>query len=226
MKLTQFPFEPFRVNPGTITVIETASTVFFTRIVEALRENNDSVKVSDDENTSKSFTSAIRWLGDPGINLDVNHLFLRVLSGHLLGEIRDEQMVEMVDQSRQLAMNVFEKSFFTDVPFTVSPVTTPETILKFADLHISDEAVSMPCDKISVSIKVLNELEDTKINVLINTSHYASHTNFSDLVEQVAGTDVMMLLIEFSDLSRRQYFKKSRYYFIDQDLVEFGNGQN
>lgn len=165
-------------------------------------------------------TKLCEWTGDLMLDVDLDKLLLRKVLLHFGTVIGDEWSI-MADEARQLNTHVLEASYLMDLPLEVKPILDVETVLKNTGLSFSDDVSKDPYAKIEALIKSFSEINEHRIIVQTNLSHYLNVTQFCQLEELVETMGTQLLLIEFSDRDRHELFKKCDYTFIDADFVDW-----
>lgn len=221
MKIVSYPFEPFALKTGQINVISTGSVLFYRRLIAMLREEDDEVKLVDDEGGIAEVAKSVLLLGDAGILPDLNDIFLKPVLKHVSEEISNDLMAKLIDETREIATAVLESSYEMDIPVDIMPITTVAMMLKLSGIRIMPTANQSIYAKIESVIRISRELSDKRLIVLTNVSHYLEREELSALVEQVEGTKLHLLFIEFSETANAEWYSDCCYSYVDSDMVDF-----
>lgn len=220
MNLAYYPFQLITTKPSEVTVIDTASPKVLTDLIEALRNDLDKVVLSNDQLEPQEIRKASLWIGDPMLELDLDKLFQRLIYKRMELLIENQRLVELIDQSQQMAMDLIQDPFLSDLPVTVEPGGKLEQIMKYCNVHFDETVTTESTSKIEALIQTLTKLEEMKLVILTNVSHYLSARDFFAVTEQIGDTELQVVLIEFSKVNRRKYFEKCQYIYIDEDFVD------
>ncbi|QPB57699.1 type II-A CRISPR-associated protein Csn2 [Lacticaseibacillus paracasei] len=220
MNLAYYPFQLITTKPSEVTVIDTASPKVLTDLTEALRNDFDKVVLSNDQLELQEIRKGSLWVGDPILELDLDKLFQRLIYKKMGLSIEDRRLVELIDESQQLAMNLLQDPFLSDLPITVEPGGKLEQIMKYCNVHFDEAVTSESTSKIEALIQTLTKLEEKKLVILTNVSHYLSAKDFLSMTEQIVDTELQLVLIEFSKVNRKEYFEQCQYIYIDEDFVD------
>ena len=221
MKLTAYPLLPFQIDKGQITVLELGSSILNRKVVSYFVDDTEEVQLFDNDNHPLRPIKDVLWMGNPAYGVDYNLSFTKIVTKQMLSFMDDQTKVKIVDAERELARLVVEASFNLDVPLEVKNGATLESIFKFVGLHFEVPDVLSICAKSELLFNILKETNSSKLVVLTDVSHFVDEQEFASLVEQVINSELNVLLIEFSDVSRRALFSECRYYYVDRDLVDF-----
>ena len=221
MKLTVFPLRPFAFEPNQLNVLETGSTIFYKQLVETFIGESENTRLTNDENEEVNGQKQILWVGNPAFGIDFDSQFLKPLTKSLLNYATDAAKVKLLDAQREVSRLVLDASFSMDVPLAVKDNLSLESIIKFSGLHLEMPPADQICAKIELLFKILQEISDSRLVVITDLSHFVDAQELTHLVEQVTDSELTVLLIEFSNTSRASEFKKCRYYYVDEDLVDF-----
>lgn len=219
MNITYYGFSPFKADSGKITVIDTGSQRIYQQFTSGFRGENDEIKLSNENFSPVSLRTGAQWYGDPMMTVNLNGLFQKKLQSQLGKIMGDEQVVRLSDDLQHLLSRILEDSYLMDVPLELPIAPDLNKLIKFSGIQIAPELDSNPYGIIETLIKVLLELNDQRMIVLTNVSHYFSVSQLQSLVRLVADADMTLLLIEFSQIRRANYFRDCCYHYIDSDFV-------
>lgn len=220
MNLAYYPFQVITTRPSLITVIDTAVPKVFLDLLRTLRDDNGKIVVSDDKMQIQEAHKACLWVGDPALELDLDKLLQRWIYKKVAQMIDDQRLVELIDQSQHMAMDLLKDPLLNDLPLTVEPGGKLEQIMKYCNLHFDEGVTVEPVSKIEAAIQTLTKLEEKRLVILTNVSHYLGDKEWKHLVDQVSDTTLELALIEFSDVERKNFFEDSQYVYIDKDFMD------
>ncbi|MDE3315872.1 type II-A CRISPR-associated protein Csn2 [Lacticaseibacillus zeae] len=220
MNLTYYPFQVITTRPSLITVIDTAVPKVFLDLLRTLRDDNGEIVVSDDKMQIQEAHKACLWVGDPALELDLDKLLQRWIYKKIAQMIDDQRLVKLIDQSQHMAMDLLKDPLLNDLPLTVEPGGKLEQIMKYCNLHFDEGVTVEPVSKIEAAIQTLTKLEEKRLVILTNVSHYLGAKEWKHLVDQVSDTTLELALIEFSDVERKNFFENCQYVYIDEDFMD------
>jgi len=221
MNLTYYPYAPFPVNTGKVTVFDTGASKIYFDVCRGFTDAVDTVRISNDDLELLSCSSACSWYGDPMLSVDLNKLFLRKVQQRLLGLLTDEQQISLVDKSQDLVTTVTSDSFLLDLPLEVGMMPDLEKVMKFVGLSFPTEITNDPYAILETLIRTHVELGVKKSIVLTNVSHYLTSRQLTDLIQLVHELEATVLVIEFSESNRSEKFKNACYYYVDSDFIDW-----
>lgn len=220
MKITLYPFQPFEVENRKITVFGTGSAEVYTKMITGMKEQQDTVKASDDQHQLLEISKAILFGGELS-TIDLNKLFQSRLIKKIIGELNDEQIQKLNHLDTEMRTAILDIAFMYDIALDVNQDWDIARTIKFFNLTFSDVVQGNSYGIIESIVLTASELNETKIIVLMNVSHYLSISQFNELVRLVATLDVKLFIIEFSESINAKKYEKCRYYYVDNDYVEW-----
>lgn len=189
-------------------------------LVQAFRNDDDGIVLSNEQMQIQELRKASLWIGDPVLELDLDKLFQRLIIKKVSQLIEDQRLIELVELAQQLAMSLLKEPLLSELPVTVEPGGKLEQIIKYCNVHFDEEVVTEPSSRIEAAIQTLVKLEEKRLVIFTNISHYLDVEGMSRLLDQVKDTSLELLLIEFSDVDRRKFFEKCQYIYIDKDFMD------
>lgn len=219
MNFAYYSFPPFAVRAGKVTVVDTAVQRIYQDLSLGFQDKLDTVKMSDDDFDSIIVKKGAQWYGDPMLTVDLNSLFQRKLQTQLIKLLADDQIVALSDGLRELLSKLLEDSYLMDVPLEMPEIPELAKLVKLSGIQVTAGSVDDAYAIIESLIKVLIELNDQRMIVLTNVSHYLQVSQLQSLVRFMSNTDLPLLLIEFSPNQRKEYFTDCDYHYIDGDFV-------
>ncbi|QER66635.1 type II-A CRISPR-associated protein Csn2 [Paucilactobacillus nenjiangensis] len=221
MKLTYAPFEPFEINTGQMTVLETGNFDVYQKLIMNFKNLQDDLQFSDDEYKLVETTKALHWVGDPMFVENLNKLFQVKILKQVYQIMPDETQQKLIDLTRQIKSIVSDTVYMIDLPLEVNAEIDIMKIIKFSEIEYSPTMTLGPYAIIETILKTLSELNETKIIGFMNISDYLRESEFVDLVQLVKTLDLNVLLIKFSEIQRSEIYNECRYYYIDNDFVDW-----
>lgn len=219
MKLTYYSYAPFDVQPGRITVLGTASSKIYLDLVTGLRNDQETVTLASDQFELRDVERSSQWYGDPMLEVNLNTLFQRKLQAQLLKVISAKQTVQLTDDLQKLLTQILGDSYLLDVPLSLPETPILSKLIKFSGLQVDDLVNQTPSGILETLVKSLVELNDQRMAVLANVSHYVSRESIQRLTELVSTTTLPILIIEFSEYKQNHYWQNCDYHYIDSDFV-------
>ncbi|MCX2455097.1 type II-A CRISPR-associated protein Csn2 [Lacticaseibacillus nasuensis] len=220
MNITYYPYRPIHAEQGHITVIETAIPEMYSGFLRSFREAQDSVKLSDEHFNRLALEKYTEWIGDLMLELDLDVKLKRLLLKHVLNSLDEYTATKLIDQARALSNEVLAAVDSLDIAMDVAPITEIDAIIKFSGLHFSPIIHEDIYGKIETLVKALLELNEQKLVVLTNVTHYLDVSQMQDLVRLINTTPLTFLIIEFSSQQHRGYFADCDYVGIDKDFLD------
>lgn len=220
MKITLFPYEPFEVSNQKITVFSTSSPEVYTKMIDGMKEQQDTIRVSDDQYQLVEVTKSIIFGGEVS-TIDLNRLFQSQLIKKIISDLSDDQRKKLMELDTEMRTAILDVTFMYDIALEVSQEWNIARTIKFFNLSFPEVVQANSYGIIESIVTTASELNESKIIVLMNVSHYLSITQFDELVRLVATLDVKLFIIEFSENINTKRYQECRYYHIDTDYVEW-----
>lgn len=220
MNLAYYPFQLITTKPSVITVIDTGLPKVLLDLVQAFRNDDDGIVLSNEQMQIQELRKASLWIGDPVLEMDLDKLFQRLIIKKVSQLIEDQRLIELIEQSQRLAMSLLREPLLSELPVTVEPGGKLEQIMKYCNVHFDEEVLTEPFSKVEAAIQTLAKLEEKRLVIFANISHYLDVESLSKLLDQVKNTSLELLLIEFSDVERGKFFEKCQYIYIDKDFMD------
>ena len=220
MNLAYYPFQLITTKPSVITVIDTGLPKVLLDLVQAFRNDDDGIVLSNEQMQIQELRKASLWIGDPVLEMDLDKLFQRLIIKKVSQLIEDQRLIELIEQSQRLAMSLLREPLLSELPVTVVPGGKLEQIMKYCNVHFDEEVLTEPFSKVEAAIQTLAKLEEKRLVIFTNISHYLDVDSLNKLLDQVKDTSLELLLIEFSDVERGKFFEKCQYIYIDKDFMD------
>lgn len=220
MKITLYPYQPFEISADKITVFSTNAPSIYHKMISGLKESQDTVKVSDDNYDLLEIQKGILWGGEIS-DLDLNKLFQNRLIKMMVHDLTDEQRQNLNQLDSEICTILLDAAFMYDLPLCVDREWDMARMIKFFNLSFSNDLQNDPYGIIEGIVTTASELNETKVIVLMNVSHYLSINQFNELVRLMPTLNVKLFIIEFLENADPNKYQDCRYYHIDSDYVEW-----
>lgn len=221
MNLTYYPFKPMLVNISKPTLIETNNQKVYTDLISGLKGYTDTIKISDDKFELEDCERSVKWIGDAFVQIDLNRMYQGQLQKQVVERLDDETRQKLTELNNQVKSLIFDATFSLDLPLKVSNEFDPLKLVKYCDVGFVSALNQKPYDIIETLLKTASELKESKILVLTNVRDYLSVSQFNELVSLITTLDLNILFIEFSETDNHENFNECRYYYVDQDFVDW-----
>ena len=109
MNLAYYPFQLITTKPSVITVIDTGLPKVLLDLVQAFRNDDDGIVLSNEQMQIQELRKASLWIGDPVLELDLDKLFQRLIIKKVSQLIEDRRLIELIEQSQRLAMSLLRE---------------------------------------------------------------------------------------------------------------------
>ena len=172
MNLAYYPFQLITTKPSVITVIDTGLPKVLLDLVQAFRNDDDGIVLSNEQMQIQELRKASLWIGDPVLELDLDKLFQRLIIKKVSQLIEDQRLIELIEQSQRLAMSLLREPLLSELPVTVEPGGKLEQIMKYCNVHFDEEVLTEPFSKVEAAIQTLAKLEEKRLVIFANISHY------------------------------------------------------
>lgn len=220
MKLTLYPYEPFEINERLITVFGTSNTITYSKMIAGLTGKEEILKLADEQYQLIDISLGLLWCGEI-TTIDIEKLFQNRLLKRIEVGLTDTKRQQLITLDMQVKSAVLDVLYMYDLSLDVDAASDISRLLKYTGVHFSTDIKRDPYGIIESILMVASELNETKIITLLNVSHYLSISQFQELVRLMATLNVKLFIIEFSEKSQDQKYQDCRYYYIDDDFVEW-----
>lgn len=220
MRITMYPYRPFEVTNQKITVFSTNSVDVYTKLIAGFKDQEEILRISDDQFQLIDIVKSVLWGGEIS-TLDPNKLFQSRLIKKMAQDLTDDQRQNLIKLDSQMRTAILEAAFMYDLALDIDLEWDIQKALKYFNLKFSNDIQSDPYGIIESIVLTASELNETKIIVLMNVSHYLSISQFNELVRLMATLNVKLFIIEFSETQNPIRYQECRYYHIDADYVEW-----
>ena len=219
MKLSYQGFEPVQIDAGKVTVIATNNPLVYKDLILGVKDYNEKIRAYDDDYNLISNDEAFDFDGDILVNHDLDKRYRTELINKIVAGISPDNLNAISKKSHELFTLLQESLFMTDVPLEVSYDGDLKRLLRYANIHLHPMILNDPYAIIESDLKLHIESDDNSCIVFNNLASYMTQEQFVDLlyVNQQIGTKV--LLIEFSEISKKDYYTNCNYYYIDNDFI-------
>lgn len=219
MKLSYQGYDEVQIDEGKITVIATNNPTVYKDLILGVKDYNDKVKAYSDDFSLINNNLAFDFDGDALINHDLDKRYKLELVNKITEGLAPHVRTSIEKEARELFTLLQESLFMTDIPLEVSFDGDVKRLLKYANIHLHPSISNDAYGIIESDLKLHIECDDKSCIVFNNLASYMTQEQFRELqyVNNEIGTKI--LLIEFSDLDKKDYYKNCNYYYIDADFV-------
>lgn len=194
MKITMYPFKPFVVESGNVTIIQTASSKVYVDLVKLFKNEDDRIGLITSDDEEISLAANTEWYGDPLMS-DLDALFKSKVQRKLSTWIDNNSRETLIQLTNQMNDVMTDVLFGMDLPITVSKEWDLLKCLKFLGIQFTEMARNNPYDIIESILKISHDLKDSQVICLTNVFHYFDMERFSELAKIGKTLDSKMLLI-------------------------------
>lgn len=194
MNITLYPFQPFTITPNKITVFSTNAVSVYTKLITGLKTEQEALKISNEDYQLVDFNKSILWIGDLA-TADLNQLFQKQLLKKISNDLNDTQRQTLVQLDNQIRTAISDTILMYDLSLTVGQEWNISKLLKYISVKFFNSIQTDPYGIIENVVKSVSELNNNKIIVLMNVSHYLSISQFNELVRLIAALDVKLFII-------------------------------
>lgn len=223
MNLTYYPYEPFSIKSDKPTVIETSNHEIYQKLIQSFNDFDSAIKFSTDNFELVEVSKALRWFGDAFMQVDLDKEFQANIYKQIQNDITDDQQQEIYNLVQQLKNKVTEITYMFDLPLEVEENFEMSKIIKLCNVHFDTQVKTSPYGIIETILKTANELNETRILGFKNITDYLSDSELQEIFALSKTLNLRILLIKFSENQRTEIFKDCRYYYLDEDYVEWRN---
>lgn len=209
------------LSEGKISVLATNSSVVFSDLIAAVQGFNDQLLVTDDDYSSLEVTKALDWDTHLVLSRSVETHYAKKLVAKLAAEIDDDNRNRLNEQGRELFAAVQESLFMSTLPLEVTYDGDIKRLLSYCNPKLIRVGHDDFYGIITDDLKIHLELDSKACLCLSNVANYLSKDEFCDLTETVAQLQVPLLLIEFTEMERRDFYGNADVLYIDQDFVDW-----
>lgn len=212
--------QPFKIEPGKVTVIATNNRNVYFDLIQGIK-GLGKLNLVDDNYKEIEITHIIDWDGDVVANCDLNEKYRHLIIKSVINNMNDSQRHEIGADVEKLFTDLQEMLFMVDLPLEVQFNGDFKNLLTYSKPTLSSLIMSKPYDKIKTDLKIHLECSSNSCVGLSNVANYLSATQFKELLDDVQQLNIPVLLIEFTEIKNRDYYGKSLFYFVDEDFVDW-----
>ncbi|MBN7274377.1 type II-A CRISPR-associated protein Csn2 [Ligilactobacillus pobuzihii] len=221
MKFSYSTHKPFKIESGRINVIATDNQVVYKDLILGLKDQNELLKVFNDDLDLVEISKAFDWLGDLMIQKDINKRYMPEIVKKLFSSMPAQQRNRIHEATTNLDNAIQESLYLANLPVKVTYDFDLKKAMKFTDAHINQKILDDPCDIIKTVIRI-HEMCDLKSCLAIcNVAHYILTDQIKELSEFLQDVNQSILLIEFTDMSQSNFYSDCNFYYIDKDFVDW-----
>lgn len=213
--------QPFKVERGRITVIATNNRQVYFDLIQGIQGLNSRMTLVDDDYHELEITHGIDWDGDVVANIDLNEKYRRLIIKSVINNLTEDNR-SLINQTAQKLFSALQETLFmTDLPLQVQFNGDIKSLMSYAKPSLSDVMIAKPYDKIKTDLKIHLECNSNSCVGLSNVANYLTASQFRELLMENEQLNIPILLIEFTEMSKRDYYGKSQFYYIDEDFVDW-----
>lgn len=213
--------QPVKIVPGRVTVIGTNSPTVFTEILNGLQGFTDSMKLVDNTYNNLEIRRFINFDTEQLMTHKVYEKYSKDIVSSLVRNMAADRQNKINREAQRLYSTVQESLFMTDLPIELNYDGDLKRLLNYCHLSYSSALSSNPYDIIISDLKIHLECDLKSILCLSNVANYLRQEEFCELLLEIRMLGVPLLLVEFTEKGKRQFYKNADFLFIDQDFVDW-----
>ena len=221
MIISYLTHKKIEIKNGCMTVIATKSPVAFRDIVQGFKDQTDSLLCLNEENNKIEIKECFDFIGDPLLSEDISKRYLPKIIDHYIKNLDEENRNKILEKFVQLENLVQDSLLLNDIPLTLSANQDIKRFLKLEEIRIDQFFLLNPYDIIETVLKIHQECNLKTIPVICNATNYLEKDQLRQLNNLVKQTDQNLILIEFTDKDFKVVPENVRFYYIDEDLVDW-----
>lgn len=221
MILSYKSHQAVRITPGKITIIGTDNPTVFTEIINGLQNFNDLLNLIDDSYNSLEISKNIDFDNEQVLTHKIYEKYSKDIISALLRNMTTSGQSKINKEAQKLYSIIQESLFMTDLPMEVNYDGDLKRLLNYCRLTGSLRNDLSPYDIIISDLKIHLECNMKSVSCFSNVANYLRQEEFSKLLSEVQMLNVPLLLVEFTEKSKRQFYKNTEFLFIDQDFVDW-----
>lgn len=221
MKLVYKGHQPVEIKSGKFTILATNNHNLYFELIRGLQGFNDKLMVVDDQYHSLEIEKAIDWDGDVVANNNLAENYSTEIVKSIIKNLTEDDRNVINMEARRLYSAVQETLFMTDLPLEVRFDGNIKRLLNYCRVNFSPLIQQNPYDIIKTDLKLHLECADSSCVGLSNVANYLSQDELKELQELNTELKIPVLLVEFTELSNRQYYGNADFYYIDKDFVDW-----
>ncbi|WP_281165461.1 type II-A CRISPR-associated protein Csn2 [Liquorilactobacillus sicerae] len=221
MRISYAAHQEIDVSNAKPTVITTNSPTVYHDLIYGIQTGSDILKCYSDDYETLEMDHAIDWVGDVGIQKDLDDRYNLALLKRLVTVLTDDQRRSITDMNNQLYTLIQQCLFMIDLPLEVTYDWDLKKLFKYCKIHFNSEWMKSPYAIMESVIKIHLECEIKSVVGLTNVAHYLNRQQIQDLFSLIKVTGIPTLLIEFTDMNQKKFYENSDFYYIDEDFVDW-----
>ncbi|MGN1283390.1 MAG: type II-A CRISPR-associated protein Csn2 [Limosilactobacillus sp.] len=209
------------INPGKVTVIGTDNPTVFTEILNGLQGCNDFLTLVDDSYNQLEIDKFIDFDSEQLLTYKLYEKYSKKIISSLVKNIPFDSQSKINNEVRKLYSTIQEALFMTDLPIEIDYDGDLKRLLNYCHPKESLIDKTSPYDIIVNDLKIHLECNLKSITCFSNVANYLRQEDFCELLSEVQLLNISLLLVEFTEKSKRQFYKNADLLFIDQDFVDW-----
>lgn len=221
MIISYLTHKKFEIKRGSIAIIATKSPVAFRDIIQGFKEQSDSILCINEENEKIEIKESFDFIGDPLLSEGISKRYLPKIIDNYIENLDEKNRNKILEKFVQLENLVQDSLLLNNIPLTLSSNQDIKKFLKLEEIQIDQFFLLNPYDIIETVLKIHQECNLKTIPVICNVTNYLEKDQFRQLNNLVKQTDQNLILIEFTDKDFKVVPENVRFYYIDEDLVDW-----
>ncbi|QEU47553.1 type II-A CRISPR-associated protein Csn2 [Schleiferilactobacillus harbinensis] len=219
MKITLFPYHPFLVEESGLTVFDFSNPKQYTQFVNSLVFGEEGLVVSINDKIV-SPDRAIDWIGEPFADVLQQSLSKKLVK-FVATQLQNSDQISLLEEFRQLQNHLQQLMTANNWPFKVDSTVDVAAIVKAIGPKAPPIPITEVYDNIELCCKTRQIMSLDNPCAFLNASHYLTRKELAQLEETSRQYNAAIIVGEFSSVRREHLFENSRYYFIDDDFVDW-----
>lgn len=213
--------QALRLISGRISVLATNNPIAFTEVLNALQGYSDELTLVDNSYNTMEINKFIDFDTDVLITHRLFEKYSKNIASTLLNNMNVDEHNRIDKEAQQLFTVLQESLFMTDLPIELHYDGDAKRLLNYAKMHFLLENQHDPYDIIINDLKVHLECNLKGVLCFSNLANYLSKKQFVDLLSDIQSMQIPLLLVEFTEMSNRDFYGDTEFLFIDQDFVDW-----
>lgn len=219
MKIVLFPYHPFLIEEHGLTVFDFSNPKQYTQFINFLAFGDEGLVVSINDKIVSS-DRAIDWIGEPFADALQQNLSKRLVK-FVATQLQNSDQISLLEEFRQLQNHLQQLMTANGWPFMVDSTVDVPAIVKTIGPQPPPIPITEVYDNIVLCCKTRQIMSLNNPCVCLNVSHYLTIKELAELEETSRQYNAAIIVGEFSSVRREHLFENSRYYFIDDDFVDW-----
>ena len=213
--------QSLNIEAGKVSVISTNSPTVFSDLINGVNDFNDDVKLFDDSYNRMELSKSIDFDSDLIFTHKLYEKYSKQLLPSIISNMTEESKNQIDGDIRKVFSKIQEGMFMTDLPLEINYDGDLKRLLNYCHIHFAVNSTSSPYDIIMDDLKLHLECNLKSVLCFSNLANYVSKAQFGDLTSQVESMGIPLLLVEFSEFNKRDFYQNANVLFIDQDFIDW-----